>query len=278
MRGAAVTAIWKIASREFELTARSRWSWAFALLLAILALGVSYLGLSLGGYARFVGFARTATSLVNLITFLIPVNALALGVLAFSPEQGDTEVLLAQPITRREVVVGKYLGACGAMSAGLLWALGISGVVIALRAGLSELVAYAVLVVLSILLCMVFLGLGALVSIVARNRMKALGGALALWILLGVLYDLMVLGVSILFGGEWLRPILLSSVLANPMDTVRVVVLMLVGAKTSLGPGGAILGELAGSVLGKTLIAVSLVAWVMIPLWLATRAFQEQDI
>ena len=271
-------AVWEIATREFQLTARSRWSGAFALLLAFLALGVSYLGLILGGYARFVGFARTATSLVNLIAFLVPLNALALGVLVFSPERGDTEVLLAQPVTRAEVVVGKYLGAGGAMSLGLLWALGIAGVVIALRTGPSAWLAYTALVLLSLTLCMVFLGLGALVSVAARNRTKALGGALAIWFLLGVLYDLVVLGISMLFGGEWLRPILLSSVLANPVDTVRVVVLLLAGAKTSLGPGGAVLGELAGSAAGKLLIALSLAAWAVIPLWLTIRTFQEQDL
>lgn len=278
MRGASVTAVWNIASREFELTARSRWTGAFAVLLAVLALGVSYLGLVLGGYARFVGFARTAASLVNLVTFLVPLNALALGVLAFSPERGDMEVLLSQPVTRAEVVVGKYLGAAGAMGAGLLWALGIAGVVIALKTGPSAWLAYAALVLFSVLLCMVFLGLGALVSVAAGNRTKALGGALALWVLLAVLYDLMVLGATMLFGGEWLRPVLLSSVLANPLDTVRVVVLLLAGAKTSLGPGGAVLGELAGSALGKLLIALSLAAWLVLPLWLAIRTFQEQDI
>ena len=99
-----------IAHQEFILNRRNKWVASFAVLFAILTLAISYFGMVTSGYSGFQDFARTSTSLVKLSGFLIPLFALLLGVFSFISHREYLELMITQPLTRRQVILGKYLG------------------------------------------------------------------------------------------------------------------------------------------------------------------------
>jgi ABC-type transport system involved in multi-copper enzyme maturation permease subunit len=60
--------------------------------------------------------------------------ALMMSVLSFSDERGS-ELLLAQPVTRTQVLTGKVAGVYATPAVALLFGFGASGLVIAVQAG-----------------------------------------------------------------------------------------------------------------------------------------------
>lgn len=266
-----------IAVWEFRAVGRARWSGVFAVVLAALALSLSYFGMFHTGFGGFVGFVRTATSLLSVVTLVLPLVALAVGSLMFSGEREEQHLILVQPVTRSEVMLGRYLGVAAALTASTLGAFGAAGVVIALRAGTEGWLRYAGVVGLSVLLVAISLGVGVLLGVTSRDRGRALGGAIALWGLLVVLYDLVAMGVSVVLSGEVVRPLLLSMVVANPVDLVRVLGLLLIGARASLGAPGAVLSATLAGTGGWVVLPLAMGMWLVLPLFMACRSYEQQD-
>src|SRR5262249_25337420 len=98
------------ARQELVLALRSRWTQIFALVFATLSLLVAWSGYILTGGSGVQDFARTAASLVQMVVLLVPLMALVGGVLALTPERGVAEMLFAQPVSRRSILLGKLLG------------------------------------------------------------------------------------------------------------------------------------------------------------------------
>ena len=72
-------------------------------------------------------------------------------------------------------------------------------------------------------------------------------------------------------------PLLLVLLAANPLDRMRVLGLVGLGADVLLGPTGAALSRLLSPMGGGALVAASLLAWCILPLALAARTFRLKD-
>ena len=103
-------AITTIARQELVINIRNRWTMVFAGVFGVLVLAISYFGLVTGGMVGFQGFARTSASLVNIVLYLVPLVALVMGTLSFTSEKSASELLFSQPVTRTEILLGKYFG------------------------------------------------------------------------------------------------------------------------------------------------------------------------
>ena len=129
--------------------------------------GVFDLALASSGMVGFAGFGRTAASLINLVLLIIPLMALTIGAQSLSGEmeRGTMGYLLAQPVGRFEVFLGKYLGLALSLLASLAMGFGISGLVMALSgSGAADPSAYVTLVLLAFLLSLAMLSVGFLIS------------------------------------------------------------------------------------------------------------------
>jgi Cu-processing system permease protein len=74
-----VTAIRVLLRHELREAMRNRWLLAYGAVFAVLALGLSLLGLRMGGAVGLDGYGRTTASLLNLCLSLVPLIALLLG-------------------------------------------------------------------------------------------------------------------------------------------------------------------------------------------------------
>ena len=170
--------IWILAKKEMGDALRNRWFLLYTLAFIGLSLAFSYLALAGAGIVGFAGFGRTAASLVNLVLLIVPLMGLTIGAqsLAAEQERNTLGYLLAQPISRADVFVGKYLGLTLSLLASLSLGFGISGVVLALNgAGAADPGAYVRLVALAFLLSLTMLSVGFLVSAFTRRASVAVG-------------------------------------------------------------------------------------------------------
>ena len=273
------SAVFEIARQEFALHRRNRWVISFAVLFAALSLAVAYFGMITSGYTGFQDFVRTAASLVNLGGFLLPLFALLLGVFSFLTHREYLEILATQPISRRDIVLGKYLGLLISVLAAAALGFGLPGVIIAASIGVEGAGTYLLVVGFSCLLAAVFTGLSMLIAFLAGRRPVALGIAIAVWIFFELVYGLLMLATTLYLPPTLAKNVLLVGLGGNPVDVVRVLCLLQVGGPPLFGPAGATLIKLTGSATMATTIGLAiLAAWIVVPLALAVEVFKRQDL
>jgi Cu-processing system permease protein len=270
-----------VARQELLLAARSRWMQIFAAVFALLALGVAASGYVLSGGHGFQDFARTSASLVQLVALVVPLAALLMGVLALAPERGTAELLYAQPISRRAVLMGKLLGLLVAFAAAELVGFGAAGLVVFSQAGEDGGGGYALLVLGSILLTAVFLSVAALLgaAAVGRRRVRALAVAVVVWFVAVVLLDLAALGTASLLPSGTASRLLVLSVMVNPVDAVRTGSLLAVEGTAAFGSASlAFLRFTRGPAGAGVALVISIVLWIVVPAAIAARRLDRVDI
>jgi Cu-processing system permease protein len=269
-----------IAGQEIRVGFRNRWIVATTLLLAALALSLTLLGSAPTGTVGVDPLAVVVVSLSSLTIFLLPLIALLLSFDAVvgEHERGTLILLLAYPVARWEVVMGKFLGHTAILAVATVLGYGAAAAALALRDGVSEAAwpAFAAMIGTSVLLGAAFIALGGLASVVVRERATAAGIAVGIWLAFVLLYDTALLGILVADQGRTIDAALLDVLLLlNPTDVYRL--FNLTGSdEVSLYSGMAGPGE-AGR-LTPVLLVGALAAWIAVPLGLATAIFARRQI
>lgn len=136
-------------------------------------------------------------SFVAILGFLIPLMAIGLGFDAVNSEYNRRTLsrLLAQPIYRDALLMGKYLAALATIGISLaaLWLLviGLGLIFLGVPPGGEEIARSLVFLVVAIFYAGVWLSLAMLLSIVFRSPATAALVALGIWLFLTVLYPML---------------------------------------------------------------------------------------
>ena len=276
-RRASWVRIGVVAHEEYRRTLETRWLFGFAALFALLVLGLSYFGLAQSREVGFQGFARVTLSLMNLALMIVPLTALMLGVTSIAGGRDSLSLLLAQPVSRGEVLAGKFLGLAAALGVAQALGFGGGGVVVALNGGAQEVPGYLVLTALSLVLGWVTLATAICIAALWPDRLRAMSAALLLWLLMVIAYDLVVLGATTLLSGVPLQSVLFPALIVNPVDLVRVLTTLAVGSGALFGPTSAVLMRMFGSSTGIALGLLVLVVEGTVPLVVAARVFRRRD-
>ncbi|MBZ5559053.1 MAG: ABC transporter permease [Acidobacteriia bacterium] len=273
--------LWLCASQELVLAMRARATQIFALVFAALALAVSASGYILSGGSGVQDFARTATSLTELVLFVVPMMALLVGTTAFSPDQGAAELLFSQPVARRTLMWGRLLGLFAALVAAQAIGFGVSGLVIFSQSGQDGLASFLLLGAASVALTAVSLSAAALIAggSAGRRRARALAIALCVWFVAVVLYDLVALGLASLLRSGPASRLLITATLANPVDAVRTGVLLGIQGTSAFGSASlALLRFTGGTTRAALLIVAGVMVWIVVPALAAARRLERADI
>jgi Cu-processing system permease protein len=270
-------AVVALAGTELRSAIRSRFVQGFGALFAALTVGVALAGLAASGQLVVQGFTRTAVSLLTLALYLLPLLGLVLGASAFGAEDGGTELLLVQPVGRGAVLAGRTIGLALALVGVAGAGFGTAGMVVVSFAGSDGLAGYLLVAAGATAVGVAALALGVLIGVLARRRLKGIGGALAAWLVLAVLFDFAAIIVLQLAGSGQPGPWLVGLLALDPIDGVRTLSLVALGADVLLGPTGAALGRALGAAGGAGLILGSLAVWGVTPLLLAVRIYRRRD-
>jgi Cu-processing system permease protein len=269
--------VWTITTKELHDALRNRWFLFFAVAFAGLSLALSALGQPMGASLQLSGYSRTAASLINLVILFVPLIGLTLGAanLAGDRENGAMDYLLAQPVTRVEVLLGKYLGLALALFAMLCVGAGLAGIALAAQGRAGDATGYVVMIALDCLLALAMLSLGFLVSTTTMKTATALAGGLFLWLFLVFIGDLGIMGTAIMTR----MPIesVLGVSLINPLQLFKISSILSIQANLEvLGPAGLYAtAQFGGSLL--PMLVGGLLLWVVLPLVAALLLFTHQE-
>lgn len=274
-----MTNILIIAGKEIQEGLRNRWVLATTLLLAALALTLSFLGSAPTGNVGVNRLDVTIVSLSSLTIFLVPLIALLLShdAVVGESERGTMLLLLSYPVGRNEVIFGKFVGHLAILAFATLCGYGAAAVALVVtgaEVGPESWIAFASMVGYSILLGAIFLAIGYLMSTLASERSTAGGIAIGIWLFFVLIYDMALLGGLVAAQGHAVPPLLLDLLLiANPTDVYRLL---------NLGSGSA--GALSGlggiadnSRLSAPVLTAALLIWTALPLGVANLIFSRRE-
>jgi Cu-processing system permease protein len=254
----------------------SRWFVLYTIAFAVLAVAVAFVSLAGVGSHGFAGFGRTTAGLLNLIMLVVPLIALTAGAgaIAGERERGTLLYLLAQPVSRLEILLGKFLGLAVALCCSLSLGFGFSALILVWRAGGTGVGGFAVLVGFSSALAVAMLSVGILISVLSRRSGMATGIGLFVWLSLVFVSDLGLMAGTVLFRLR-VQEVFYAGI-ANPLQAFKMAVLSAMNTTLDvLGPVGVYASQTVGDHLLWILAAV-LAAWAVIPLTVAAIVFTRR--
>jgi Cu-processing system permease protein len=275
-----VRSILIVARKEIQEGLRNRWVLATTLLLAALALTLTFLGSAPTGNVGADALDVVIVSLSSLTIFLVPLIALLIShdAIVGEMERGTMLLLLSYPIGRWQVILGKFMGHLAILSFATLVGYGAAAAALAATGVAIDAAswwAFLSMILFSVMLGAVFVAIGYLVSALVAERGTAGGIAIGVWLFFVLIYDMALLGMLVVDQGRTISGGTLNVLLLlNPTDAYRLL---------NLGSGNAGslsgLGGIAENVaLGRSMLVSALAVWTLLPLAAATMVFSRREL
>jgi Cu-processing system permease protein len=251
---------------ELKNVARSRWLFVYTI----------FFYLATDALLRFSADGATAAlSLMNIVLIIVPLVTVVFATMYVYSSREFTEVLLAQPVNRRQLFAGLVTGLTVPLAGSIVVGIALPFAIHGLAAESSR--ALTTLVVCGVALTAVFTMIACVVAGWVEDRVRGLGAVIAVWLLMAVLYDGLVLFLALRFADYPVERGMLAMMLANPVDLARILMLLEFDISALMGYTGAVFKHFFGSLGGMVLAATALALWIVIPAGLGLRIFQRKD-
>jgi ABC-2 type transport system permease protein len=270
---------WRVVARkDVRDAARSRATWLLTALLALLFVGYAFAHGALGEstFAAFV--ARLGSAVVTVV----PIVAILLGYKSVAAERDDGSLLLtlSLPHSRKDVVIGTFLGRTIVLLVPTLLTLSVAGVVGAVRYGTDGALLFPWFLLATVLYGAAFVGLAVGLSSASLTDRRLTMAALGSYLILVPLYrNLHTLVLLILHRGQ-------AEVLTNLPDWALLARLFqpseafyrLLRLGFDIEPASRYLGPDAPLYVGWWMALAVLAAWALGPIALGYRRFRAGDL
>lgn len=236
---------------------------AYSIFLLIASFGL----FNLGG-----DISKGLIGILSLVLMIVPLISLIFGTIHFYNSYEFIELLAAQPIKRRTILMAEFAGVSIALSAAVLLGVGLPVVLYAANATGFTLIG------VGIVLTVIFTSLAFLGAVATRDKARGIGVAMLLWFYFALLHGGMMLLVMFSFEEYPLEKATIGMISLNPIDLARVVVLLQMDVSALMGYTGAMMKDLLGTSLGSAFGIGVLAMWVLIPLSLSVLIFRRKDL
>lgn len=255
-----------IAKQQLTLLLRSRWLISFGLLFTTLATMIVFFGH--GSHSGFEGFNRMTASLLNVNLMIIPLLSLLIGSLFLAGEKEDRRMslLLTYPISLKSILFGKYTGLFIAVFSVITFGYGIASFTMYAINSATSITSLLLFYLFSLLLAAIFLSISMLIGIYAKTRFQALGISLIIWLFTVILYEFVLMGVSLLVNKQWILSIFSISIFLNPVEIIRVWAILMMDGAVVFGPRLYDLTIWANGKVGQALFIFASFFWLITPL------------
>jgi Cu-processing system permease protein len=253
---------------EIKENIRSRWIFFYSALLGIAMLILSFFGDQNG--------LRLTVSAMNLLLIVVPLFSITFASLSFLESMPFAEVLLTKSVTRTQLFFGKYFGTVLSLVVGLLIGVGIPGMLIFIGTP-NQFFIFIEIIAFGIILTAIFVGLAFMLSSFFRRGEMVLTASLLVWFYFSLFFD-SILFILSMYLGEY--PIEIPSILIillNPLDLIRIIILLQTSSAALLGFSGAILMSEFGMMGVILLSCLFLTSWLAIPVAIAFKKFKKRN-
>jgi ABC-2 type transport system permease protein len=239
--------LWLTAKLDIAETLRARWFHIYTLVFGGIVALLFLFGLTESRVLGFVGLSRLLVTYIQLTMAILPIFVLITTVrsVAGDREAGVFEYLLSLPVSLGAWFWGKIVGRYIAIFAPVFLAM-LGSVVAAVLMGIEvpwDIFGYYTALLAVMAMC--FLGIGMLISALARSTDMAQGAAFMVWLSLLLFLDLILLGLMI--QGHVAPEMAVGIALANPLQVFRTAALALFDPQLIvLGPSAYVILDTFG--------------------------------
>lgn len=241
---------------------KSRFALLYTLFMVLVAISI---------YQVSEDMSKVSLSLLNIMLMIVPLISAIFATTHFFNNLEFTELMLAQPVKRRDVFLSQVLAVMFVLSMAII--LGFGAPMLLWGADLTVLTLLGIGIGLSI----IFAGLAFLASVLTRDKAKAIGISLSFWIYFSLIYDGFVLYLIYSLADYPLEKTTLGLVFLNPVDLGRVIMLMQLDISALMGYTGAFFQQFFGSAKGILLSSSMMLIWMLWPIGIAMRVFKKKD-
>ena len=208
---------------------------------------------------------------MNVALLTVPLISIITATMHFYNSREFIELVLSQPIPRKAVFLGEYLGISFGLVIATICGLGIP----MLLYGISW--EGLLLIAICSLITMIFTGIAFLCAISANDKAKGIGLAMIIWFFMVVIFDALLLLVLFLFSDYPLEKFMIVITWFNPIDLSRIIILLQTDTAALMGYTGAIYNQYLGTFVGLLTCSCALLIWMLLPALLAAKKFNKKD-
>ena len=220
--------------------------------------------------------SRAIISLMNIIIILCPLIGTMFGVMYYYNSREFIELLLAQPIKRKSIFLGQYLGLTVSLLLSFVAGMGLPFMFYGILAS-AELSNFLVLLLTGGLLTFTFVALAFLIAVKNENKIKGFGLAIVVWLFMAVLYDGLFLLSLFIFEDYPLDKFSLAMTVLNPIDLSRILIMLQLDISALLGYTGAVFNKFFGTSLGFIISLACALLWIVVPTLSMLRVARKKD-
>ena len=210
--------------------------------------------------------------LLQATLIVVPIFSIVFSAIYFYSSKEFILLLVSQPVARKVILNGQYLGLIGAFTG--TYFIGI---------GLPLMIFYPIassylLIISGTLLTIIFSSIALFIGVYFQDKAKGLGVVILLWAFFAFIFDGLLLLFMYQFGDYSIERWIIILTLLNPIDVARITVIMQTDISAMMGLSGAVFRKVLGGDLSIILFLINLVIWSIAPFSLAKRRFEKMDL
>jgi Cu-processing system permease protein len=215
---------------------------------------------------------KAVISLLNIEMIVLPLICGVFSTIYFYNSSEFIELLVAQPLRRKTIFISILAALITALSLAFLVGIGIPLLIYSATAT-------TFLFVLSgIILTACFTGFALVAAVFTKDKARGIGVAILTWFYFTLIYDGIILFLLFQFSDYPLENIVIVLAMLNPVDLVRILILLKIDIAAIMGYTGALFKDFFQSNGGILLSAITLLTWFALPSWIALRKFKRKDL
>jgi Cu-processing system permease protein len=215
---------------------------------------------------------KATLSLLNILLILIPLVSIVFSTIHYYNSYEFTELLLAQPLPRRSILLSQYISIAIALTLAYL-----IGIVLPVLLNDASAQGYWLLLT-GFLLNLVFVSMAFLSAVSTRDKARGIGLALLIWFYFALLYDGIILFILFTFSDYPLEKAVVALSMLNPVDMGRIAVIMKMETAALMGYTGAVFQDFMGTTKGLLISLAVIILWIIIPLGITLKIFKHKDL
>ena len=246
---------------------RSKWSYIYFLFYLLLGFVLLFLNTNI---------SKSIITLMNIIVVLTPLIGTIFGAMYYYSSKEFIMLLLAQPIKRKIIFLGQFLGLAISLSLSFLLGIGIPffsyGVLIS-----SDIFNFISILLVGIVLTFIFSAISYNIAIANENKIKGIGLTILSWLFMAVIYDGFFLISLLIFEEYPIDYFALGASMLNPIDLSRILIILKLDTSALLGYTGAVFQDFFGTKRGMIITLSLLILWITIPILWINNQIKKKD-
>jgi len=211
-------------------------------------------------------------SLLNIILIVVPLVSIIFSSIYVYNSAEFIELLVSQPLKRRSIWQSIFGGLATSLSIAFFIGIGIPVLIFQ-----ANMVGFT-MVIVGVLLSIIFVAIALSATVKTRDKAKGIGAAIMLWLYFSLLFDGFVLFLLFQFADYPLEKPMIGISALNPIDLSRILILLQLDVSAMMGYTGAVFKDFFGTTTGIIFSFVTLLLWIILPIWYSTRKFISKDL